>query len=340
MDLGEQFKFDVFPATLDGFYTLAGQGQASYALAWDARFPTLVDADSDGLRSQDSGGNDPDDAYADTDGDGLSDYYELRHGLPVQASDEDNDGLSDYEEVRYETNPRLSDSDGDGLSDGEEIAGWDFVYAFDADDNPLYTHVTSDPNDPDTDGDGLTDKQEQVYHFNPRVTSRPDVLTLDSVIDDADGIVAPGQAIVYTATVENQLRDIYALGLLELEFPASQDPYPEPQVYELAPRQAMTVSNQTVVDANISVSGQISLTQRAGAELTDLRGEAGDRVMWLPLNEGAGATRFEDTTLEGNHGTCVAPSCPDSNVAGYFGKGAQFDSVDDYIIIPRSKAMA
>ncbi|NBD34590.1 MAG: hypothetical protein GVY30_01160, partial [Chloroflexi bacterium] len=144
MDMGEQFKFDVFPATLDGFYTLAGQGQASYALAWDERFPTLVDADGDGLRSQASGGNDPDDAYADTDGDGLSDYYELRHGLPVQAGDEDNDGLSDYEEVRYGTSSRLADSDGDGLSDGEEIAGWDFVYAFDANDDPLYTHVTSD----------------------------------------------------------------------------------------------------------------------------------------------------------------------------------------------------
>lgn len=338
MDMGEQFKFDVFPATLDGFYTLAGQGQGSYSLAWDERFPTLVDADGDGLRSQATGGNDPDDAYADTDGDGLSDYYELQHGLPVRAGDEDNDGLSDYEEVRYETSSRLADSDGDGLSDKEEIEGWDFVYAFDANDQPLYTHVTSDPNDPDTDGDGLTDKLEQVYHFHPRVYSRPDVLTLDSVIDDADGIVAPGQAIVYTATVENQLRDIYALGLLELEFPASQDPYPEPRVYELAPRQAMTVSNQTVVDPALSVSGQISLTQRAGAELTDLRGEAGGRVMWLTLNEGAGATHFEDATLEGNHGTCIAPHCPDSDVAGYFGKGARFDGVDDYIRIPRSVA--
>ncbi|MBN1888316.1 MAG: hypothetical protein JW850_10010, partial [Thermoflexales bacterium] len=201
ISLGDKFKFDVFPASLDEFYTLADpDGDGGYALAWDERFPALADADGDGLRSRASGGNDPNDAYADTDGDALSDYYELHHALPVLQNDADSDGLGDYDEIRYNTRSQLSDSDGDGLSDKEEVDGWDFVYAFDASDQPLYTHVTSDPTDPDTDGDGLTDKLEQVYHFNPRVYSQPNVLELASDIDDADGIVAPGQPIVYTAT--------------------------------------------------------------------------------------------------------------------------------------------
>ncbi|MBN1890631.1 MAG: Ig-like domain-containing protein [Thermoflexales bacterium] len=339
ISLGNKFKFDVFPATLDEFYRLAGKGQASYALAWDERFPTLCDADGDGLRSQACSGSDPDDADADTDGDGLPDYYELQHALPVLANDADSDGLNDYDELRYGTSVRLSDSDGDGLSDKEEVDGWNFVYAFDAYDQPLVTHVTSDPSDPDTDGDGLSDKLEQVYHFNPRVYSLANVLELSSDIDDADGIVAPGQPIVYTATVENKLRDIYALGLLELEFPASQNAHPEPLVYSLAPRQAMTVTQQTVVNPSISASGPVSLTQRAGAEMTDLRGEAGGRVLWLKLDSISPSSVFTDSSLNGNDGTCSGAACPSAGQAGYIGKATRFYSSDnDYISIPRPVA--
>ncbi|HNT78189.1 MAG TPA: hypothetical protein PKH77_24510, partial [Anaerolineae bacterium] len=87
--LGDSFKFDVFPATLDGFYELADRGQRSYALAWDARFPTLADADGDNLRSAAWGGVDPDDGAHDSDVDGLSDWYEVQNGLDPMAADGD-----------------------------------------------------------------------------------------------------------------------------------------------------------------------------------------------------------------------------------------------------------
>ncbi|MBN1887617.1 MAG: Ig-like domain-containing protein [Thermoflexales bacterium] len=331
--LGDSFKFDVFPASLDEFYALASRGDGSYALAWDSRFPTLADADGDGLRSQAAGGNDPDDGFADSDFDGLPDYYEVQHNLDTGAADSDGDGLSDYEDVARGCDPARADSDGDGLWDKEELDGWPFVYAFDSQDKPLFTRVTSDPNNPDTDDDGIIDKLEQVYHFNPRVYSRPEVLAITSAIDDADGYVRPGQAIAYTATVENKLRDIYALGLLEVDFPAAvQNTSIQPQVYTLPPREQIALTGQVTVRSD-APSQPVSLTNRAGASMTDLRGEAGGRVLWLALNESAGATRFVDNSLLGNDGTCSGTSCPTAGQPGYAGLAAQFDGTDDYIAL-------
>ena len=89
----------------------------------------------------------------DTDGDGISDYEEVRvlHSDPL-LKDTDGDGLNDYVEAyKYHTNPVTADTDGDGLTDTDEIA----------------TYKTN-PLDADTDGDGLTDKEEVVIGTNPR----------------------------------------------------------------------------------------------------------------------------------------------------------------------------
>lgn len=53
---------------------------------------------------------------ADTDGDGLTDYQELRfYGTDPRKADTDNDGISDGEEIhRYGTNPRIPERKGDG----------------------------------------------------------------------------------------------------------------------------------------------------------------------------------------------------------------------------------
>ena len=82
----------------------------------------------------------------DSDGDGLTDDYELQIGTDPFNPDTDGDGLSDGEEVlRYKTDPLNPDSDYDGLKDGAEV----FTYKT----NPL---------DPDTDDGGVYDGHEVI----------------------------------------------------------------------------------------------------------------------------------------------------------------------------------
>lgn len=108
---------------------------AATATAQDLGFRIAfsVDRDRDGLsdeRELSAAGTSP--TLADSDGDGLTDGFELAHGFdPLNADengvggldgleDPDLDGLSNADEERMETDPALDDSDGDGLLDGIE----------------------------------------------------------------------------------------------------------------------------------------------------------------------------------------------------------------------------
>ncbi|MBD3191021.1 MAG: hypothetical protein GF308_10275 [Candidatus Heimdallarchaeota archaeon] len=109
------------------------------------------DSDNDGLTDEEEEyfGTDPN--LWDTDGDGLSDWYEVYalHTDPIN-SDSDQDGLTDGDEI-YDigSNPMKNDSDDDGLLDGKEF------------------EIGTNPCKQDTDGDGLDDLWEVTNDFNP-----------------------------------------------------------------------------------------------------------------------------------------------------------------------------
>jgi hypothetical protein len=178
-----ELRFDILPATLDEFMAMVSTPDGGRKLAWDPLFPSLRDADGDGLHSRAHGGMDPDDANWDTDGDRISDRVELewrQRGITLSPNswDSDGDGLTDAQELALGTNPNSPDSDGDGLLDSQEVRHQ--VYVFDAESNQVWLTdqwaggwqvrvegepdlmiwVSSDPNSPDTDGDGIFDQAE------------------------------------------------------------------------------------------------------------------------------------------------------------------------------------
>jgi hypothetical protein len=129
-------------------------------------------------------------ADTDTDGDGISDDYEINvYATDPGAWDTDGDGLSDGEELlTIGSDPFVWDTDGDGVPDGDErAAGTDPLdpasfhggtdvpvtdaASSDGDTNRLAdadeAAIGSDPTTPDTDGDGYYDGDEVNLGTDP-----------------------------------------------------------------------------------------------------------------------------------------------------------------------------
>lgn len=144
-----------------------------------------ADTDGDGLSDGyelNTFNSDP--LLADTDEDGLSDDEENTQGTNPNSADSDGDSLSDYDELNtHSTNPNLADSDSDGMNDAYEV---EFGLDTNADDASL-----------DNDGDALTNLQEQDIGTNPSLadTDRDGLSDYDEVFahgtlpsqEDSDG---------------------------------------------------------------------------------------------------------------------------------------------------------
>lgn len=104
----------------------------------------------------------------DTDGDGLSDYFEVistwtdplnidtdGNGTGDEQEDFDKDGLNNLEEKKSNTNPYVEDTDKDGLNDYEEVKKYN-----------------TNPTNPDTDGDKVSDGKEIELGTDPLVAEQ------------------------------------------------------------------------------------------------------------------------------------------------------------------------
>ncbi|MFN8446941.1 MAG: LamG-like jellyroll fold domain-containing protein [Caldilineaceae bacterium] len=291
----DTLRYDIFPNTLDGLMAKGAKPTGGFGPAWDATFPAMHDFDGDGLISTVYGGVDPNDAAWDTDGDGLSDSYELERravGLPysLTQSDTDNDGLSDAQEAQYGSNPGIADTDNDGLKDGDEVAGWDITI----NSTPSLTlRVSSDPSLADTDGDGISDLAEkqlaqksdlaqrlddQNVPYNPNVVNRPPVTILTTT---SKSIILPGESFVYTTTVI--ARTPLTTSVLDIVAPAQLGGSPFPLALGFSST-VQTVTQQITLTVPLTLSTQtLPLTSTVRTRLAT-SGTA--TLAWdaLPLN--------------------------------------------------------
>ncbi len=134
----------------------------------------------------------------DTDGDGLTDSFEIEIGTDPNKLDSDNDTLPDGVELsEYHTYPTIYDTDNDGLSDGEEVSYFEgkFVDPLGDYDQDNLAHIF----DPDSDNDGLLDGEEvkglnpHGYISNPlKIDTDGDGLTDKEEVDDSLEIIVDG----------------------------------------------------------------------------------------------------------------------------------------------------
>lgn len=113
------------------------------------------DIDKDGLFEREEAAYGSSDNLADSDGDGLDDFAEVRTGWTVRPTpgnaykvfpsparpDSDGDSLDDHTEQRMATDPNRADTDLDGLLDAEELTGQIVIELYDGDNDDTNAQI-------------------------------------------------------------------------------------------------------------------------------------------------------------------------------------------------------
>ncbi len=103
------------------------ENEQELALEYNIDLDFDEDLDFDGLTNKQEKEYGTNPILADTDMDGLDDYYEIFTSKtdPTKA-DTDEDGLNDYDEIEMQLDPLKSDSKGDGVKDGDRTLSFEY----------------------------------------------------------------------------------------------------------------------------------------------------------------------------------------------------------------------
>jgi cell wall-associated NlpC family hydrolase len=145
-------------------------GGAGDALTGGSGMAALgLDSDHDGITDDMEARLGTDATKMDTDGDHLSDGYELLHThTDPTLVDSDHDGISDSMELALGNNPLDADSDHDGqIDNAAHIRGGTTDTDFDGVSDLLEKLLRTDPTKADSDGDGFLDGAEYKAGYDP-----------------------------------------------------------------------------------------------------------------------------------------------------------------------------
>ena len=336
---------DILPTSINEFFQPSISRQSG--LGWISQV-TQNDIDNDGVPNS----QDPSLGWADLDRDGLSDYWEKNNNSGNAVIDTDGDGLGDYWEAFFGTNARLADTDRDGLLDGEEFphsnsrsphvadttawsGGWEIVYDYDNNGDPLTTWVWSDPLSADSDGDSMLDSQEEQFRTNPAVVNTLNPITFVPTIQTVSaqaGIVALDDSVIYSATVKNEDQFNSLAGTFYVELPENVVRDTE-SIASMLPATSQVV-NGSITPGTVAETTNADMVFRAEVVFDQLAEDETAKALYhYSVDEFTTTGEWQNTgTRPYIPATCdntidsdtTAGGCPQSGVLGKMGRGVSF----------------